>query len=366
MGHISLVMLLANLNISITCIDTEDQRKYIHILEEHLKKKINFLPTNNQEETVSIIFNLENSFDFIHISQQHPCRKYLNIYIDNLIEKTLLDNLKIIIDDYEVYSNEIIEKIKNNNIHCEITNEYVANGSNITKLIDFKINKKYLLIYNDETGQFIDHITNLINSAKMYDKKLNIIVFNKKDINIEFVNKNKYIFDQEKGGGYWLWKPYIINETLKNIKDNDILFYIDSKYYFTENITELYKPLLEEDILVWRNKPNEPCYYLKNWCKMDIIHKYNIYHDVFYNNMETCWAGAMIMRKTNKTTNMIKEWLDMCCCNDITDLPSTIENSSEFNDHRHDQSLLSIVLSKYKIPLYTFERKYLQNVRKPW
>ena len=366
MGHIALIMLLANPNISITCIDTEDQQKYIHILEEHFQKKINFLSSSNQQETSSIISNLDNSFDFIHISQQIDCKEYLNTYIDNCINKTSLDKLKITLDNYDVYSNEIIEKIKNNNIHCEITNEYIANGSNVTKQIEVKINKKYLLIYNDETDKFITHITNLINSAKIHDKKLNIIVFNKKDINIEFVNENKYILDEEKGGGYWLWKPYIINETLKNIKDNDLLFYIDSKYYFTENITELYKPLLEEDILVWRNKPNESSYYLKNWCKMDIIYKYNIYDDVFKNNMEACWAGAMIMRKTNKVTNIIKEWLYMCCCNDITDLPSTIENSAEFNDHRHDQSLLSIVLSKYKIPLYTFERKYLQNVRQPW
>ena len=162
------------------------------------------------------------------------------------------------------------------------------------------------------------------------------------------------------------WKPYIINKTLKNINENDILFYIDSKYYFTKKFSELYKSLFNEDFLIWRNKPNEESYYLKNWCKMDVIHKYNVYEEVFEKNMESCWAGAMIMRKTNNVINIIQEWLTMCCSENITDTPSIIQNSIEFKDHRHDQALLSIVLWKYKIPLYTFEKKFLQNVRRPY
>jgi hypothetical protein len=99
---------------------------------------------------------------------------------------------------------------------------------------------------------------------------------------------------------------------------------------------------------------------------MDVIHKYNVYEEVFEKNMEACWTGTMIMRKTNNVMNIIQEWLTMCCSENITDTPSIIQNSVEFNDHRHDQALLSIVLWKYKIPLYTFEKKFLQNVRRPY
>ena len=37
-------------------------------------------------------------------------------------------------------------------------------------------------------------------------------------------------------------KPYIINETLKKIKEGDLIFYCDSKYYFTEEFSQLYDP----------------------------------------------------------------------------------------------------------------------------
>ena len=44
----------------------------------------------------------------------------------------------------------------------------------------------------------------------------------------EFVNKYLNILKHERGGGYWLWKINIINKTLKEMKDNDILLYMDA------------------------------------------------------------------------------------------------------------------------------------------
>jgi hypothetical protein len=366
MGHIAFIMLMANHNINITCIDNESNYKYVSLLEEYFNININFFISDNQDSTFNILPTIIHDFDFIHISQQYPIREYLNMYIDICIDKTKLYNLTFILDDYNVYNDEIIKKIEINNIHCKLYNKIIVNGSNTTIKFDMNINKKYLLIYNDESGKYYEYINKLKESVEKYDKTFEIIIFSKKDIDNNFLIENKYILDQNRGGGYWLWKPYIINETLKNINENDILFYIDSKYYFTEKFSELYKSLFNEDFLIWRNKPNEESYYLKNWCKMDVIHKYNVYEEVFEKNMEACWAGAMIMRKTNNVINIIQEWLTMCCSENITDIPSIIQNSIEFNDHRHDQTLLSIVLWKYKIPLYTFEKKFLQNVRRPY
>jgi len=365
MGHIAFIMLMANPDLNITCIDCENNKYYIYLLDNYFKKKIKFLTCDTQQNMISSLYKIDHDFDFIHISQQYPTREYINIYSNICFKNTQLTGLTCIIDDYNVYSNEIIEKIKYDNYHCEISNEQIVHGSNTTKIFDVKINKKYLLIYDDENEQFKNDREQLIHSAQKYDN-FEIIIFHKKDIDNEFIDQYKYILDQHRGGGYWLWKPYIINETLKKIKDNDIVFYLDAKYYFTENFNDLLKPLSTNDFLIWKNKPNEPSYYLKNWCKMDIIQKYNIYGDVFQNNIEACWAGAMVMKKTNQVTSIIEEWLGMCCCEDITDAPSNIPNSSDFIEHRHDQSLLSILISKYKIPLHTFEKRFLQNVRIPY
>ncbi len=221
----------------------------------------------------------------------------------------------------------------------------------------------YFLVYNDNTHN--NYLEKLLQSVKIYGKEFNIIIFEKKDIDNDFIEKNKSILHCSRGGGYWLWKPYIIHETLKKINDDDILFYIDSKYYFIEHFADLYVDYMKNnDLLVWKNKPNEPIWFMKNWCKMHVIDKYTMFDKVFIEHAEDCWAGALIIKKNDRTIKYIQEWLDMCCIyEDISDTQSKIKNNDLFIEHRHDQSLLSIILHKYNIPMQFFEKKYLQNVR---
>lgn len=221
----------------------------------------------------------------------------------------------------------------------------------------------YFLIYRDGTHD--DYIEKLLESVRTFGKQFQIIEFQKTDIDSDFTLKHYNILSQQRGGGYWLWKPYAIFHTLQKLNENDILFYLDSKYYFTEEFAELYEPLLtKQDLIVWKNKPNEPIWYMRNWCKMDVIIRYDMYDKIFYKNAEDCWGGAMIIKKTLYTMDIIQSWLEMCGeFENITDSPSTIPNTHEFKEHRHDQSMLSIVLHKNNIPMPFFEKQYLQNCR---
>jgi len=210
----------------------------------------------------------------------------------------------------------------------------------------------------------------MVSSIKNHGPEFEVVIFDKTDIEADFVESNKNILSQEKGGGYWLWKPYCINVLLNKVNDNDIIFYCDLKYLFIDQISGLYKTYFEEpsnELLVWKNKPNEPIWFMKNWCKMDVILKYDMYSKVFDENSEDSWGGAMLVKKTSNTVRCMKDWLDMCCIYDnITDEPSKTENSSEFIEHRHDQSLLSIVLYKYNIVMQYMEKGIMQNLRVPY
>lgn len=224
----------------------------------------------------------------------------------------------------------------------------------------------YFLVYNDNTH--VPALQRLLKSVETYGKQFQIIVFDKNNIDSEFKNNNNNILNSRRGGGYWLWKPYIINEILKKINNDDIIFYLDANYYFMEEFTKLYEDYMKEnDLLVWKNKPNEHTWFMKNWCKMDVIQKFNMYDEIFNNNREDSWAGAIVVKKTENTVKYIQEWLDRCCVyENITDSPSKLPNRPEFREHRHDQSLLSSILYKYKIGTHFLENKYLQNARGPW
>jgi len=227
--------------------------------------------------------------------------------------------------------------------------------------------KVYFLVYDD--GTCTTDIDRLLLSVDEYHKypPINIIRYTKKEIDPIFVQKNKQILDMSRGGGYWLWKPYIINETLKKLQENDILIYLDSKYYFTQNFVPMYQEyMMNNDIFIWKNRPNGNIHYMKQLCKMDVVVKYDMYQKVFHENAIDCWAGFQILKKTSNTVSMMEDWLDMCCIyDDITDEPSILPNQPGFYEHRHDQSLLSIVLHKYNIPLNLLGTDFLQDIRNP-
>ena len=65
------------------------------------------------------------------------------------------------------------------------------------------------------------------------------------------ISENNNIFEYERGFGYWIWKPYIILNRLKKMKDGDILVYLDAGSSIINNDKEKNKYI---DILNTGNK----------------------------------------------------------------------------------------------------------------
>jgi hypothetical protein len=229
----------------------------------------------------------------------------------------------------------------------------------------FKIEtaKKYFLVYDDSTHT--EFLTPLCESVKKHST-FDVIVFDKKEIDAEFCDANQDILSCNRGGGYWLWKPYIIQKVLGRLREGDYLFYMDSKYLVKRPFTELYSNITQNkmDFIVWKNKPRDREYLMRSFCKMDVIKKYDIYDAVFNRNKPDCWAGALFFKNTAGSRATIDEWLKLCCCyEDITDSPSVSTNCSVFDDHRHDQSLLSVVLTKRNYTLNSLDDTHILNLR---
>ena len=223
-----------------------------------------------------------------------------------------------------------------------------------------KYKKLYYLVYDDESKKFDEERNKLLETVETFSDA-ETIIFPKSKICPEFINQHSEIFKHEKGGGYWLWKPFIILKTLQTIEENSYLFYSDTKYHFVEPFEDLVQFDQDAGIVIWKNKPNEYSYFMKVYCKDNVLQNYPEMKEKFM-----CWAGAMILKNTSKTRMIIKEWLEMCCNVEyITDSPC-LSNGPDFVDHRHDQALLSIVLHNHNIVLQEFPKRYLQNNNFPW
>ena len=53
------------------------------------------------------------------------------------------------------------------------------------------------------------------------------------DLNPEFRHQNAMSLQTQRGGGLWLWKPYLINKTLHSLLDGDYVMYADAGSYLT-------------------------------------------------------------------------------------------------------------------------------------
>ena len=63
-----------------------------------------------------------------------------------------------------------------------------------------------------------------------------VIEYAPSDLDKAFRDANKDILSQQRGNGYWLWKPYIILNALGKISKGDYLVYLDSGAFYINSI----------------------------------------------------------------------------------------------------------------------------------
>ena len=190
--------------------------------------------------------------------------------------------------------------------------------------------------------------------------------FTKNDLDENFINKFNNILKLSKGGGYWIWKPYIINKMLSQINDNDILFYIDAGCDFNLNIESI-KRFNEYIELVNKSESGFLRFELKIYEK-DFTNKktfeyfkekFNINDDIYYNQYQLI-ATVIIMRKTKFVTNFFENVLTVL--NDDPDLfTDKYNNTTNRPEHRHDQSIMSILYKHFKGDLIINDETYFKN-----
>ena len=173
-----------------------------------------------------------------------------------------------------------------------------------------------------------------------------------------------FITKHKRGFGYWLWKPYLIMKTMNQMKDGDILLYLDcgceldlsEKNYLIDYI-EIVK---QDKIMGCDTKCLE-----KVWNKRDLIEFLDMNKDEYLTTSQH-EAGALLICVCDETRILVNEWYTLACdYHMIDDSPSILPNCPEFKEHRHDQSIFSLLTKKYDLfsttCIDTYCIKYLRN-----
>jgi hypothetical protein len=159
----------------------------------------------------------------------------------------------------------------------------------------------------------------------------------------DFINTNR------RGYGYWLWKPYIIQQTMNKMNNGDILLYLDCGCEI--NINERTSLVNDIDFLKQSNKcimGTTTCVE-RDWSKMDLILKLEMNYDRHLNTAQR-QGGTQLILVCNESRELVNKWYDFACDYHMIDDSLSVNNNLEcFREHRHDQSIFSLLTKKYDL-----------------
>lgn len=184
-----------------------------------------------------------------------------------------------------------------------------------------------------------------------------VISYSPKDIDMEFRKKNASILSQDRGNGFWLWKPYIIKKTLDSLHENDYLIYLDSGAFYMNNVQYLIKKMEKEkqDIMAFELPFKE-----RHYSKRDVFICMEC-DAPQYTDTNQRMATMLIVKKNDWTDRFIEEWLHFAQTEDIITDAKNHKGKYNYNgfvENRHDQSIFSVLSKKYKIKAFRDPSQY--------
>lgn len=180
-----------------------------------------------------------------------------------------------------------------------------------------------------------------------------------KHIDHYFINNNNDVFQNGdiRGYGYWIWKPFILLDYMNKIEYGDIVMYSDVGLSFISDVTPLFNLLVDnKDMLFFKVHNCTTNMFIKRDCFF-----YMGCDDKMYYDTELTNGAFQIFKKTKKTLSFLENYSFLCkdyrLISDSTN-ECGLNNFKEFIDHRHDQSILSLLRIKNSIEIYRDPSQY--------
>ncbi len=184
-----------------------------------------------------------------------------------------------------------------------------------------------------------------------------------------FYKIHQPILDRPRGGGYWLWKPFIIKEALSEATSGDIVIYADAGIEIIDEISPLVELCLRKGMLLFDGHYDDAgapgpniC---SKWTKRDCFVFMGCDEPRYYQS-RMLDASFIVLMKTERSVTFIDEWLHYCSQPHLlTDDPNICPhpNLPDFIEHRHDQSILSLLAARDKFERFRHPSQFGNHLK---
>lgn len=233
------------------------------------------------------------------------------------------------------------------------------------------VKKVFVSFASSDLWRSVKRITKQAEALQVFDE---IYVCTEKDLDEDFLDvfRDKLKFGT-RGFGYWCWKPQIILQTLDKMEEGDTLLYTDVGCHLRaqgkNRLLEYFALAEKHGIVAFQSKPlfnddlevKENILFEYKWTKGDVLDYFKVRHNKSITHTGTIGAGILFINKTQAVQEMMGKWLETYKTDFslLDDSPSQSPNLSGFIEHRHDQSIWSILCKQNHVfTLSAFEYAY--------
>lgn len=175
-------------------------------------------------------------------------------------------------------------------------------------------------------------------SAIMGDKKIHSLK--------KFIVNNAGAKNTSKGFLWYVWKPWVLLRTIVDLDENEVFVYLDAGTEISIDGKKNFKGLIDfakkNGTFFFRNPQ-----IIRDYTKPEVLDFFNKSEINFDKNQIA--AGVVFMRNDFQTRKLLREWCRLSLQND-----GALFDDKGFNNHRHDQSILSIIVQKYEFQITNY------------
>lgn len=210
--------------------------------------------------------------------------------------------------------------------------EYIASRS-----------KVFITYGNEAYRKTRTRIANEARNSSFFNK---VLLFTPEDLPPSFRHHFREILPMSRGGGYWVWKYYIMSQAMDALDWGDFLIYMDADCTLNPSAKPRFDDYLRL-INVSRTGILSVSYIEpeRYWTNDRLFREMGLLHNnKFYDSIHLI-SGVMLFQKTEATMQMLRMWKSVIYSDPYisTDEYNNRTTRPEFREHRHDQSVLSLI-----------------------
>jgi hypothetical protein len=205
-----------------------------------------------------------------------------------------------------------------------------------------------ILLVSFGDGPFAGRKRGFIHEAQCLNVFDDILFFNASQLPDDFKERHMpFMRLQSRGFGYWIWKPQVIRTALERATHNDLVMYVDAgstlNFSGRDRLLEYFEIAMDSPfkMLSFQNVHTE-CM----WTKADLAKRLGVDGASHIMKTSQLSSGLIVLGKTPSNIDLIRQWQDVAVEENYRfsdDSASVLPNHPNFREHRHDQSISSLL-----------------------